>query len=92
MISNLQFRFRYLFFDSHELFSRFSFRNPHSSTRWHTHPHGFVATIHEISGLADFSDNQTDMLPLELESKRDRNIELEFLDVGKTDRINTMVY
>jgi len=41
---------------------------------------------------ADFSDNQTDMLPLELESKRDRNIELEFLDVGKTDRINTMVY
>ena len=41
---------------------------------------------------ADFSDNQTDMLPLELESKRDRSIELEFLDVGKTDRINTMVY
>jgi hypothetical protein len=32
MISNLQFRFRDLFFDSHELFSRFSFRNPHSST------------------------------------------------------------
>ncbi len=75
MISNLQFRFRDLFFDSHELFSRFSFRNPQSA---------FVD--------ADFSDNQTDMLTLELESKRDCNIELVFLDVGKTDRINTMVY
>ena len=33
MISNLQFRFRDLFFDSHELFSRFSFRNPPSAIR-----------------------------------------------------------
>ena len=41
---------------------------------------------------ADFSDNQTDILPLELESKRDCNIESVFLDVGKTDRISTMVY
>ena len=32
MISKLQFRFRDLFFDSHEFFSRFSMRNPPSST------------------------------------------------------------
>ena len=31
MISNLQFRCRDLFFDSHKLFSRFSFRNPRSA-------------------------------------------------------------
>ncbi len=36
--------------------------------------------------LADFSDNQTDMLPFELESKRDCNVGLVFLDVGKTNR------
>ena len=41
---------------------------------------------------ADFSDRQTDMLPLELASKRDRNIELVFLDVGKTTRISTMAH
>ena len=33
MISNLQFRCRDLFFDSHKLFSRFSFRNPRSAIR-----------------------------------------------------------
>ena len=43
-----------LFFDSHELFSRFPFRNPHSSTRWparlawasrHAHPHSLATAI-----------------------------------------------
>ena len=82
MISNLQFRFRDLFFDSHEFFSRFSIRNPPSA----------ICPPQSAFVGADFSDNQTAMLPLEFKFQRDSNIELEFLDVGKTNRIATVVY
>jgi hypothetical protein len=60
MISNLQFRFRDLFFDSDEFFSRFLFRSPPSSTRYirqaGSQLHGLARAVLDISRLVQQMD------------------------------------
>jgi hypothetical protein len=77
MILNLQFSFR----DCSSILTSFS-ADFHSAIR--VPQSAFVD--------ADFSDRKTEMLPLELASKRDRDIERVFLNVGKTNRVSTMAH